>query len=137
MTILTLSTHNVNGFHHSEDYIKSKCKVNENLVYAMQETWLKPAYKKHLGVDKLRHVNDNFEGYGVSAMTSDISIYKGRPFGGTGFLFPKKFTVSMKPCPIYKNDRVSVLKVQSDSRVILLFNVYFPYFNSGTGSIVP
>ena len=71
----------------------------------MQETWLKPAYKKHLGVDKLRHIHDNFEGYGVSAMTSDVSIYKGRPFGGTGFLFPKIFTVSMKPCPIYKHDK--------------------------------
>ena len=77
MMAFTLSTHNINGFHRSKEYLKSRCENNKNLISAIQETWLKPAYKKHLGVNELRPLHPEFEGYGVSAMTSDLCIRKG------------------------------------------------------------
>ena len=130
MTTFTVCSHNVNGFHRSKDFLKGKCDENENLIYALQETWLKPPYKNHLGVNELRHLHPDYEGYGVSAMTSDKTIRKGRPYGGTGFLFPKRFTLSIKPCPLFKNERVSVVMLKTDVRDILCINVYFPYFCS-------
>ena len=77
MTTFTVCSHNVNGFHRSKDFLKGKCDENENLIYALQETWLKPPYKNHLGVNELRHLHPDYEGYGVSAMTSDKTIRKG------------------------------------------------------------
>ena len=127
---LTLSTHNVNGFQRSKEYLKNRCEKNKNLIYAIQETWLKPAYKRHLGVNELRSLHPEFEGYGVSAMTSDLCIGKGRPYGGTGFLFPKKLCLSIKPCPLLKNERVSVIRLQSKPCDVLCINVYFRYFCS-------
>jgi hypothetical protein len=56
----------------------------------MQETWLKPPYKKHLGVNELRSFCDGFHGYGISAMENLTKIQRGRPYGGTGYLYPKK-----------------------------------------------
>ena len=132
METITLCTHNVNGYHRSKECLKRRCGENDNLIYALQETWLKPPYKKHLGVNELRSLHPNYEGYGVSSMTTDRSIRKGRPYGGTGFLFPKCFSVSIKPCPLFKSERVSVIMLQSKPKNILCVNTYFPYYSTSS-----
>ena len=38
-------------------------------IRAIQEHWLQPPYKKQQGVNQLRYVHPNFDGYGVSAMS--------------------------------------------------------------------
>ena len=65
-------------------------------------------------------------------MTADKTIRKGRPFGGTGFLFPKRFSVSIKPCPLFRSDRVSVMLLQSKPKNILCVNAYFPFYSSSS-----
>ena len=60
----------------------------------------------------------------------ETRIIKGRPFGGTGFLYNKKFANCLKPLHNYVHERVTVMKLESESYHILLINVYFPYFNT-------
>ena len=65
-------------------------------------------------------------------MEKDVKtkVRTGRPFGGTGFLFNKKFSTSIKPLVDYKHERVSVMRLNSDQDDILLINAYLPFFNT-------
>ena len=56
-------------------------------------------------------------------------IIKGRPYGGTGFLYNKKFSKHLKPLLKYSHERITVLQLETDPYNILLINVYFPYYN--------
>ena len=129
---ITISTHNVNGFTRNKDFLHTLCESNPDAIRAIQEHWLKPPFKKQLGVNNLRSLHPNFDGFGTSAMKHAVEsrIVKGRPFGGTGFLFNKKFANCLKPLLDYAHERVTVMKLDTMSFPILLINVYFPYFNS-------
>ena len=128
---LTISSHNVNGFSHSKDFLYSLCENYPNAIRGLQETWLAPPYKKTMGVNRLRCLHPNFDGHGNSAMKKDVQskVRTGRPYGGTGFLFNKKHSSSIKPLVSYKHERVSVLKVSSNIGDIIMINGYLPYFN--------
>ena len=65
---ITISTHNVNGFARSKNFLHSLCSQTPNAIRAIQEHWLRPSYKKQSGVNQLRHVHPDFDGYGTSAM---------------------------------------------------------------------
>ena len=129
---ITLSTLNVNGFARNKEFIFSHCDNNPNSIRAIQEHWLKPPYKKHAGVNQLRTLHPEFDGFGSSAMKKsvDSQIMKGRPYGGTGFLYNKKFSKCLKPLLNYSHERITVLQLETDSCTILLINVYFPYYNT-------
>ena len=88
--------------------------------------------KKKQGVNKLRSLHPNFDGFGNSAMTKEVEtkVQTGRPFGGTGFLYNKKHCSSIKPLVHYKHERVSVLNLATDDGNIVLINGYLPYFKS-------
>ena len=83
-------------------------------------------------MNALQHVHDDFDGYGTSAMKSVIEqkILKGRPYGGTGFIWNKKFSKCIKPRLDFKHERVTVLEITDSSYGILCINVYLPYFKS-------
>ena len=68
LTKITLSTHNVNGYKPNKDFLKALCEENQNSIRAIQEHWLKPPYKKHSGVNQMRSLHSEFDGYGTSAM---------------------------------------------------------------------
>jgi hypothetical protein len=127
---VTIRTHNINGFNHSKQFIKSSCDNDLNLIYALQEHWLKPPLKKHLGTNQLKTVHDTFDGWGNSAMKASLEsgVRIGRPYGGTGFLWPKKLSLSIKPRIDIRHDRVSVLEVNDADGSILCFSIYMPYF---------
>ena len=129
---VTISTHNVNGFTRNKEFLRTLCESNPNAIRAIQEHWLKPPFKKQLGVNKLRSLHPNFDGFGTSAMKHDVEtrIVKGRPFGGTGFLYNKKFANCLKPLLNYAHERVTVMRLDTISYPILLINVYFPYYTS-------
>ena len=129
---ITIRSHNVNGFKRSKDFIFSQCDQNPNMIMGIQEHWLRPPYKKQFGVNQLRCVHPNFDGYGTSAMTksSETSISSGRPFGGTGFIFGKKFAKCIKPILSVVHDRVTALAISAKNEKIILINCYFPYYNS-------
>ena len=129
---ITFSTHNVNGYKRSKEFLFSQCDDNPDSIRAFQEHWLRPAYKKQFGVNQLRCLHPDFDGFGTSAMakSSESKVLSGRPFGGTGFVYNKKFAKCLKPLLTYSHDRVSVLELCTEEGRIILINVYFPYFNS-------
>ena len=84
---ITISTHNVNGFTRNKDFLHTLCESNPDAIQAIQEHWLKPPFKKQLGVNNLRSLHPNFDGFGTSAMKHAVEsrIVKGRPFGEPDF----------------------------------------------------
>ena len=93
---------------------------------------MRPPYKKQFGVNQLRSVHPDFDGFGTSAMkkTSESKINIGRPYGGTGFIYSKRFSKCLKPILSYSHERVTVMELNTESDKIILINTYFPYFNS-------
>ena len=114
-TKITLSTHNVNGYNRNKEFLKTLCEENPNSIRAIQEHWLKPPYKKHSGVNQLRSLHPDFDGFGTSAMKKSVEnqILKGRPYGGTGFLFNKKIANCLKPQLNYTHERVTVMRLET------------------------
>ena len=129
---VTISTHNVNGFCRSKSFLHSLCSNNPESIHGIQEHWLRPPFKKLQGVNQLRCLHPNFDGFGTSAMkkSSETKVNIGRPFGGTGFLFNKKYSKCLKPLLKYEHERVTVMELNSNEHKILILNVYFPYYNS-------
>jgi hypothetical protein len=88
----TLSSHNVNGLRGFKDFLYSVCDNFPNSIRAIQEHWLRIPHKKIQGVNQLRALHPDLDGYGHSAMKkqTEQNISSGRPFSGTGFLFNNK-----------------------------------------------
>ena len=130
-THLVISTHNINGFERHADFLRARCENESNTVQCIQEHWLRPPFKKIKGENKLQHVHKDFDGYGTSAMKKSMQekVRLGRPFGGTGFLWHKKFSRFISPRTDLKHERVSVLELNSSYGKILCLNVYFPYLD--------
>ena len=128
---LTFCTFNMNGFDRNKEFLSHLCESNSNMICGIQEHWLKPPRKKHLGTNILRTTHDNYEGFGSSAMTSKMAggVLNSRPFGGSGILYDKALAKSVKPLTQYSHERVSVLELQSVETSLLVFSVYFPYYN--------
>ena len=96
----------------------------------MQEHWLRPPFKQHPGVNKLKSLHPDLDGWGVSGMKEKMQtkILHGRPFGGTGFIWTK--TLAAKPRCEYRHERVSVIEIATNIGVVLIINCYMPFFNS-------
>ena len=122
----------MNGFARNERYVRDLCTQFPDSIRALQEHWMKPPLKKHLGVNKLKYAHEDFDGWGTSAMRDKLQteIHKGRPFGGTGFIWNRKYSLAVKPRLEYKNDRVTVLELNDKDGKILLINAYMPYFDN-------
>jgi hypothetical protein len=131
-----ISSHNLNGFDRSKPFLKNLCDSHPDSIRALQEHWLRPTYKKQAGVNKLRTVHSDFDGFGTSAMKQQMEsgITKGRPFGGTGYIYNKRFSDCLKPILGYKHDRVTVLELSHTEGKILLINIYFPYYDANNVS---
>ena len=126
---INIVSHNINGFSSSKDFLVSKCDDDANSILCLQEHWLRPAYKNLKSINQLRTIHSNFDGYGVSAMKNvhNDSILKGRPYGGTGFVFNKDFSPFLQPVLQYESERISVMKMTDIDFTILIINVYFPF----------
>ena len=128
---IKISSHNINGFAGSKDFLHHRCEAEDKAIFAVQEHWLKPAFRNHLGVNQLRSVHSNYEGYGTSAMKekTTTTVTKGRPFGGTGFIYSKSLNYVLKPKCEYRHERVSVMSLQCEEFEILIINAYLPYYD--------
>ena len=128
-----ISTHNIHGFQSNSHYVKARCDKLSNSILCVQEHWLRPAYKNLKGMNQVRVVHPDFDGYGVSAMKKvhNEGIARGRPFGGTAFVFNKKFAPFLRPVVKYENERVSVMELLDIDGSILIINAYFPFRQNG------
>ena len=91
---------------------------------------MRPSSKHCQGVDALKHLHPDLDGWGTSAMQNSMEsrILKGRPFGGTGFVWNKNLSHSLKPRTEYRNERVTILELNSTVGSIIIINSYLPYF---------
>ena len=126
---VTFSTHNLNGFHRNRNYLNSRCSKETNTIQCVQEHWLRPPFKRTKGVNELKNVHVDFEGFGTSGMKNSIGtkIMKGRPYGGTGFIWHKKYANCIKPRLDFKHERVTAIEVNDSRFNILCINVYMPF----------
>ena len=67
---------NCNGLKSAMVDIQRLCEDHD--VLFLQETWLYKDETHELGT-----IHHDFNGYGVSAITEDKDILKGRPYGGS------------------------------------------------------
>ena len=129
---ITISTHNVNGYNRSKEFLHSLCSEYPNAIRGIQEHWLRPPYKKQHGVNQLRSLHPDFDGFGASAMKNsmDKKLHVGRPFGGTGFLFNKKYAKCLRPLLKFSHERVTALELNTTLHKIIVINAYMPYYNT-------
>ena len=129
---ITISTHNVNGYNRSKEFLRSLCSDYPNAIRGIQEHWLRPPFKKQHGVNQLRCLHPDFDGFGTSAMKSDMDkkLNIGRPYGGTGFLFNKKYAKCIKPLLQYSHERVTAIELNTSTYKIIITNAYMPYYNT-------
>ena len=114
--------------------LRSRCEAEEekHAVFAIQEHWLKPAFRRHQGVNQLKSIHPDYDGYGTSAMASAVEneIIKGRPYGGTGFVYSRSLSLSLRPCPQYTHERITVMELSTAGGTILLINIYLPFYDT-------
>ena len=115
-----------------KEFLHNLCSNYPNAIRGIQEHWLRPPYKKQQGVNQLRCLHADFDGFGTSAMKSNIDkkLNIGRPYGGTGFLFNKKYAWCIKPMLNYSHDRVTAIELNTSAHKIIIINAYMPYFNT-------
>ena len=129
---ISISTHNVNGFVNSREFIRSRCNDEPDTIQCIQEHWLRPPFKDIKGINEFRHIHEDFDGFATSAMKEQMEkkVLTGRPYGGTGFLWNRHFSNSIKPRTEFKHERVTVIEIANASKSILCINIYMPYLNT-------
>ena len=113
-------------------FIKGLCDKLPDSIRGFQEHMMRPPFKKHKEVNRLRNVHQEFDGLGTSAMREKMlsGVRLGRPFGGTGFIWNKKYSVAIRPRLEYQHERVTILELNTTDGKIILINAYMPYSNS-------
>ena len=131
---LKLRSHNIHGFNSSKDFLYQSCNNDDFSILAIQEHWLRPACRKVKGTNQLKVLHPDFDAFGCSAMDSQVesSIMKGRPFGGTGFIFNKMLSNSLRARVDLKHPRVSVMELSVTNHNLLLINAYMPFYNTSS-----
>ena len=128
---LEIISHNVNGYDRNKDFIRETCCSYPMAVYGMQEHWLRPPSKKYPGVNVLKTLDSTLDGWGKSAMKTSMEnrVLRGRPFGGTGFLWSKNISSNVRPRTEYYHERVTVLQINTNRGPVIIINCYLPFFN--------
>ena len=128
---VNLISHNVNGFDRSESFIRNSCLSHLPCIYGIQEHWLRPPLKRHAGVNKLMSIDAKLDGWGTSAMKKMMQnkILHGRPYGGTGNVWSKSLSNSIKTRCEYTHERVTVLEITTNIGSVLVINCYMPFYD--------
>ena len=115
-------SYNLHGLNSGRSLSFDLCNDSDTHIIAMQEHGLAP---RNLSV--LNDIHPDFCGHGISAMHNILAtgIYKGRPFGGVGFLWRKAISEYVR---IVNNDpegRCLGIALKTESSVTRLTAVYF------------
>ena len=119
---LKIRSHNLNGYDSSREFLMRECEDNAFSIMAVQEHWLRPSFRKQKGTNKLKTLHPAYDAFATSGMANviDQRILKGRPYGGTGFMFRKELSNSIRARIDLKNDRVTVLELTTvDSNILI------------------
>ena len=89
----------------------------------LQETWLAENENKILYA-----LSDDFFARGVYAMDPSAKLLSGRPFGGLAVLWRRSIAPQCK-VHTYDDTRIMGISITSESKQILILNVYMPYYD--------
>ena len=78
-------------------------------------------------MNQLCCIHPDFDG--ATTKRSESKIISGHPYGGTGFLYNKKYAKYIRPMVNFAHERVTAVELRSMNSNIIIINAYFPYFN--------
>jgi exonuclease III len=116
-----LSSFNCKNVRTSVDEIRELCNTCD--VILLQETWLTSQDLPYLNT-----LDERCYSMGVSAMSTEDSVLRGRPHGGLGIMWNKRITHMCKIIE-YEDCRILGIEINSDNKKILILNIYLPYDN--------
>jgi len=121
LSALSLASFNMRGF--NSGFGMARDLSGQFSILALQEHWL-----SKVNMDKLGLINDDFCFYGVSGMNNVLSsgFLRGRPFGGTAFMWKSEFNNKVKILDADPEGRCSAICLSLGSRTLIIFNVYLP-----------
>jgi exonuclease III len=124
-TSLSFVSYNMRGFNTGVGMTRDLSL--EYSVIAVQEHWLRKD-----NMDRLGLINTDFCFYGISSMNNAVStgFLKGRPFGGTAFLWNSKLNNSVKVLDADPEGRCIAISISLGDRNLVVFNVYLPCHDS-------
>jgi len=123
-SLCKIISYNLHGLNNGLSCLTELCNDANIAIIAVQEHWLTKD-----SLYRLNNLHKDFVGCGISAMSDRLSseIYRGRPFGGVGFLFRKNLASRVSILANDDSGRCSVLCLKiSECLTIKLINVYFP-----------
>src|SRR3989442_2435917 len=127
VSILNFASFNMHGFNNGANMIADLC--NTHKIIALQEHWLRRDV-----LDKLSLINKDFSFFASSGMEKSLSmsLLRGRPFGGVGFLFHNSLNNCLQLIGCDSSNRCIAVKCSFRSKALILFNVYLPCFENST-----
>ena len=125
--LLNLESYNLHGFRNGVGMLNELSNTN-NLI-AAHELFLRPDE-----CDKLNLINNNFNFYANSGMKEAVAkgIIRGRPYGGVAFLWHISLNKYIQVLHGDVSGRCLTIKVQSGTKSLVLFNIYFPCSESSS-----
>ena len=125
-----LVTYNLHGLNSGRAGLFELCCNSQVHVIAVQEHWLSNS-NLHL----LNDIHPDFVGFGISSMTNRLctEVYRGRPYGGVGFLWRKSCSDKIGIGAKAPSGRILSISLSLDStEVINIVTVYLPVFSSNS-----
>ena len=124
-----IATYNLDGLNNGHSGLLDLCNKSQIHIIAVQEHWLSNS-NLHL----LNNIHPDFVGFGISSMTEKLNseVYRGRPYGGVGFLWRKGYSPRINICVKAVSRRCLSVVLELDSRErINIITAYFPCYRSG------
>ena len=119
----------MHGLNNGHSGLLDLCNKSQIHIIAVQEHWLSNS-NLHL----LNNIHPHFVGFGISSMTVKLSseVYRGRPYGGVGFLWRKDYSARINIGVKAVSGRCLSVVLELDSRKrINIITAYFPCYRSG------
>ena len=131
ITISNLISYNLHGFISGYSFLIELCNDPKTLLIAVQEHWL-----TNDKLQLLNTVHPDFCGFGISAMSKRLGsgIYRGRPFGGIGFLWRKQFNHRFKINRGDGSGRSLTMSFNFNINMCINIGFLFRYYYSSTES---
>lgn len=121
-------TYNLHGLNNGRSGLLELCDNPRIHIIAIQEHWL-----CNDNLHTLNNIHPDFAGFGISSMNARLSkeVYRGRPYGGVGFLWRKTLSNRINVGAKAESGRCLSIALELDSREkIDMITVYFPCYST-------
>jgi len=125
---LQVLSYNMHGFYNGLPLLNDLCSDGNISLIAVQEHWLS-CDKLHL----LNIVHEDYVGFGIGGMKDKLSsgIYRGRPFGGVGFIWRKSLAMVDRYTPCWCHSCLAKTVWRENGQLdSVAISMYCPYMHS-------